>query len=133
MHTVTLAIVGIVWSAWPACGHEMPQGHHRSHHSGPQYSYLIGRAIQDGLAYNSAKKGEMLNCCTLGGNGDCRELSPFEIEEADAPDGRPGYRLLSDGEWIAREDATASPDGKMYRCKHEGKPSHCLFITEARG
>jgi hypothetical protein len=113
----------------PAGGHEMHQGQHKEHHAEPSWSYLYGK---------HAQSGNVINCCTYGGarvdapgHGDCREVHPLEIEEADGPNGEPGFRYR--GFWFARKNTNASPDGKTYICQHAGSAPHCGFVTEARG
>lgn len=122
---VAFALLALVLLAlWPrpARGHEVMGL--KVQQSNPALHWLHGKAI---VATAHAKRGEIINCCTHGGDGDCRELARAEIEEVEG-----GFRL-ADGEFVAAADATLSPDGRMYRCRHPGKPSHCLFVTRAGG
>jgi hypothetical protein len=43
-----------------------------------------------------------------------------------------GWRF-PDGEFIPAGYETLSPDGNIYRCRKPKMPSHCLFVTKARG
>jgi hypothetical protein len=87
---------------------------------------LWGKEIRPG----SPAHGIMFNCCS--GNppsphGDCRVVRPDQVEQTDA-----GWRFF-DGEFIPVGYETLSPDGHMYRCRKPAMPSHCLFVTKARG
>jgi hypothetical protein len=85
----------------------------------PHLNWLYGKS-------RTYHKGEIINCCTLGGNGDCREIPSTAIQEVEG-----GYRILPDGEFVPADEVTLSPDGKTYRCQHAGAISHCVFITRA--
>jgi hypothetical protein len=117
---VLAAIVLLMFPLY-ARGHEMHAGTRQPHPSGPPLSYLHGK---------HAFTGGQINCCTHGGNGDCREVHPSQIEEADGPDGEPGFRFGSF--WFPRKNTNASPDGRTYICQYSGNPPHCGFVTEAR-
>jgi hypothetical protein len=118
---VLAAIVLLMFPLY-ARGHEMHAGEHRDHPSGPPMSFLWGK---------HAQTGNLVNCCTFGSdNGDCRAVSPHAIEEADGPDGEPGFRYR--GHWFSRKNTNASPDGRVYLCQHAGSPPHCAFVTESR-
>jgi hypothetical protein len=111
------AVLVLVWSTG-ALAHET-MGHFEPHAYGPG-QYLYGRKIGD-------PKHETINCCTFGGNGDCHLYPISAAEEIDE-----GWRL-GDGEVIRHEDVSVSPDGHFYRCRHAGKPSHCLFVPKRWG
>jgi hypothetical protein len=63
----------------------------------------------------------MVNCCLLGGNGDCKLYPEKGVQYVNG-----GY-LLQDGEFIPEREATVSPDENFYRCKYDGQISHCFF------
>jgi hypothetical protein len=83
------------------------------------------------IAPGKAAHGVMFNCCSgnpPSPNGDCRVVLPNQVEQSEE-----GWRFF-DGEFIPAGYETLSPDGHMYRCrKNPTTPSHCLFVTKARG
>jgi hypothetical protein len=103
------------------------QGSYHNKKADGSYFQLWGKEIAPGKAAH----GVMFNCCS--GNppspsGDCRVVLPNQVEQTEA-----GWRFF-DGEFIPRGYETLSPDGFMWRCrKNSTTPSHCLFVTKARG
>jgi hypothetical protein len=115
----TLALVCgalvLLWSTG-ALGHDI-QGHMAQGYSG---QYLWGHRI--GAPLDSGK----INCCLLDGDGDCRRVPVSHVEPVDG-----GFEV--DGEFIPEAEVTLSPDGRWYKCQHDGQPSHCVFGTKAGG
>jgi hypothetical protein len=117
---LALAVAIAITLGWTlvARGHDM-QGHFKPHAyptDGQMLSFLFGKRI------GSGPDGPLINCCTYGGNGDCSEVRDDEIEPVDG-----GFIYY--GHFVKTEDATLSPDGKLYVCQHKGKAPHCLFFT----
>jgi hypothetical protein len=114
-------LVAAVIKPTTARSHDM-QGHFSEKPYSTPDKWLYGKRIGA-----TPEMSGLINCCTFGGNGDCQEIHRSRVEDL----GEDG--AIFDGEHIAAKDLTLSPDGKLYLCKHPGRPAHCAFITKAGG
>jgi hypothetical protein len=112
---VRALVLALVLVATGAAAHDMKA---MGKFGGYQDQYLYGMNRND-------PDLSVMNCCKYNGNGDCQLFPETGVKIV------PGGYLLTDGEFIPEREATVSPDENYYRCKYEGKPSHCFFAPAA--